>query len=128
MLVSPHGRGGAPPASPCLPPQPVGSLSQRLFPRRGGGGFPPPKNMRTGPTPRRWILHAPTRSMGSGSTPTANALTVFGGETVPGGAPAWVPWPKPSLTKRKLSKFRTTSAGAPSPSRPPQEEERRIII
>jgi uncharacterized protein YkwD len=44
---------------------------------------------------RRWILHAPTRSMGSGSTPTAHALTVFGGETATAGAPAWVPWPTP---------------------------------
>ncbi|PVG81898.1 hypothetical protein DDE18_14385 [Nocardioides gansuensis] len=45
---------------------------------------------------RRWILHPPTRVMGSGSTTSINALTVFGsGVTVDKAptAPEWITWP-----------------------------------
>ncbi len=42
---------------------------------------------------RRWLLHPFTTTMGSGSTNTANAMTVIGPTAAARPNPAWVSWP-----------------------------------
>lgn len=42
---------------------------------------------------RRWILRPETAVFGSGSTPQANALWVFGEDAAGATVPQWVPWP-----------------------------------
>lgn len=63
---------------------------------------------------RRWILYPPTRTMGSGSTSSANALTVIGGardDTDKG--PGWVPWPTAGHFPTQLEPAGRWSLSAP---------------
>jgi hypothetical protein len=52
---------------------------------------------------RRWVMFPPTSKMGSGSTRSANALMVFGGDAPDSTTlPTWVSWPTPGYFPTEL--------------------------